>query len=408
MQTLDADPPAVTVGQANADVTGADDTAIQAAVHLAANRGVNTVRIRKGTYLLKNSIVLHSGLTLTGEGDATILKKALDVESPLADDANWYQRVVRVQHPERFPVGCGIALVGTDAKSDDPVFVEATVVGRDGNTLILDRKYLGKNLWLVRGEQKAITAFRHIRAEDQRDITIAGLLLDGGVAPEALVENEGRGGGIFMQNCDRVTIRSVTLRHNNSDAISWQICEHVTVEDCRSEHNCLGMHPGSGSQYTLVRNCAVCNNLNGFYFCWGVQHGCLEHCEISGNQHYGISVGFRDSHNVIRNNRVSDNGEVGVHFRKSRFPHQSPVDDRLEHCRLENNGPAHAPLGIHIQDAPDRIHIAHNTIADSRQSEAGVGIRIEKTVRAVTLEKNTIRGFAKKIVDLREHCPPSD
>ena len=41
-------------------------------------------------------------------------------------------------------------------------------------------------------------------------------------------------GCIFLQDCNRVTIRRVNAR-NNGDGISWQICHDVLVEHCVSK-----------------------------------------------------------------------------------------------------------------------------------------------------------------------------
>ena len=400
MQTLTTRAPELTVGAANADVIGADDVAIQSALHLAKSRGASTVRILKGTYLLKNSIFLPSGIKLLGEGNDTILKKNLFAESPLIEDVNWYQRVVKVKDPGLFPIGGGIRIMGKHITIDSLVHVAATVIGKEDNTLILDRKYLNKNIWLQRGEPKVTTGFPLIWAEDQQDITIADLQLDGGTNLDDIEICEG--GGLSMQNCDRVTVRSIYSHHNNGDGMDWQVCDHVTVENSRFEYSNLGMHPGSGAQHMVVRNCRINNNLHGFFFCWGVQHGLLEDCEMTGNRDYGISVGFHDSHNVIRKNHIHDNGEVGVSFRGGHYPKQSPTDNLVEDNRIKNNGQTDAPFGIHVQAHSDDIRIKNNQITDDRGSDAGVAIKIEETVKTVTMENNTIRGFKEELVDMRK------
>jgi len=401
VQTLKSKTPEVTVGPANAEVVGSDNTAIQSAVHLAGSRRVDTVRVLKGTYRLSNAIRMPSGIKLVGEGDDTILRKDLYVDSVLVEDAGWYQREVVVRDPDLFPVGCGIVISGPAAKKDEDVHVEASVAGKEGNTLILDRAYIGEDFWLVRGEQKVTAGFRHIRMEDQHDVAIADMQLDGGLDAGDLTKEGKPGGGIFMQNCDRVVLRNIYAHHNNCDAISWQICEHVTLEGCRLEYNALGSHPGSGSQYMVVRDCRFRNNVQGFYYCWGVQHGLMENCEVAGSRTCGISIGFRDSHNVIRDCSVHDNGEVGVLFRTSWYPHQSPKNCLLERCRIENNGPPGNPLAIRLQDAAEDIRISNNTITDARGSDAGVAIRIEKTVKSVSIENNTVSGFQREVVDDR-------
>lgn len=401
MQSLAIKSPELTVGATGADVVGTAGVAIQSALHIAAKRNINVVRILKGEYLLKNSIILSQGMTLCGEGEDTILKKDIFSESPLVADANWYQRTVKVKEPHLFPIGCGVRLLGLHCLMDKEMNVRATVIAREDNTLILDRKYLGENLWLTRGTPRVTTQFPLICAEDADDLTVSSLQLDGGL--DSLDPGSRYAAGISLQNCDRISVRNVYAHHLGGDAMDWQICDDVTVEDSRFECcSGLGLHPGSGSQHTRVRNCKVLNNVHGFFFCWGVQYGCLEDCEIAGNGDYGVSVGFRDSHNVIKNNHIHDNSHVGVHFRAAHHHGQSPVDVLVEGNHIENNGPDNAPLGILFEYAPNDIRIIGNEITDNRNAPNGVAIKIEKTVRSVSVEGNNISGFAQDMVDLRQ------
>src|SRR5262245_3496810 len=65
----------VTVGLKEADIVGADQRAIQAAVDYVARLGGGNVRIRAGTYRVRNAVYLQSGVNLIGDGPETILIK---------------------------------------------------------------------------------------------------------------------------------------------------------------------------------------------------------------------------------------------------------------------------------------------------------------------------------------------
>ena len=61
-----------TVQALDADIVGNDQRAIQAAVDHVARLGGGTVRIKAGTYRLRNAVYLQSGVHLIGEGDKTL------------------------------------------------------------------------------------------------------------------------------------------------------------------------------------------------------------------------------------------------------------------------------------------------------------------------------------------------
>ena len=81
----------------------------------------------------------------------------------------------------------------------------------------------------------------------------------------------------------------------------------VSVEGCHShDHAGLGLHPGSGSQRPTIRDNRLENNDIGLFFCWGVRDALAEKNRIEDNRSYGISIGHRDTDNLIRGNEISD------------------------------------------------------------------------------------------------------
>jgi pectin methylesterase-like acyl-CoA thioesterase len=84
----------ITVGTKDADIVGNDQRAIQAAVDHVARLGGGTVRIKAGTYRLRNAVYLQSGVNLIGEGDKTLLIKEPSTTTPLKLDSDWYDQEI--------------------------------------------------------------------------------------------------------------------------------------------------------------------------------------------------------------------------------------------------------------------------------------------------------------------------
>jgi hypothetical protein len=398
---MNTNPPGseITVGIKSADIIGRDERAIQSAIMLARSKNISRVRVLKGIYVCKNSIFLKAGIELTGEGNLTIIRRDTPKFSPLIKSVHHYERIIAVKNPDLFPVGCGIRITGIKRLTQEKISVRATVTAKNGHQLLLDKPYLGENFWLEEGEANVSTLVPLITGENIRDLIVRQLQIDGNIPTRNMVL--GGGDGIYLKNCQRAIIRDVYVHNNNGEAVGFEISHDVTVEKCVVEANALAMHAGSGSLRMHVRHNVIKNNMHGFYFCWGIQQGMLENNEIRGNDTYGISIGFHDSHNTIRQNRIINNGEVGILFRGAHHPGQSPCDNLLESNMLENNGPKNEALGIKITAEADDIKIFSNNILEKRRGRKSVGILIEKTVKAVKMDKNVIRGFKKDISDQR-------
>ena len=78
--------PRISVGHSHADIIGTDNRALQAAVDYVAGLGGGIVEIGEGEYLMRDSLHLHSLVTVRGTKGKTILRKAKGYISPLAID----------------------------------------------------------------------------------------------------------------------------------------------------------------------------------------------------------------------------------------------------------------------------------------------------------------------------------
>ncbi len=372
----------VTVGRADADMTGDSNRVLQAAVDYVANLGGGVVEIGAGEYTMYDSLHLRPHVTVRGVKDKTILRKAKGFASPLAIDGDYGEQQVTLQNPEGFTVGSGIAVWDKGANGFHTTV--ARITGQRENTFSFD-KPLGADCMAANGAQAA-TVFPVVSVYYTEGVRIQNLTIDGN--KQANVPLNGcRGAGIFLYQGFGTVISGCTVRNYNGDGISFQQSNDVTVTDCISEDNAvLGLHPGSGSQRPTVRNCiARRNGTDGLFLCWRVRHGLFEQNTLEQNGQFGISIGHKDSDNILRHNIVRQNKQNGVFFRNETLG-MAPHRNRLEENTIENNGGAE----IRIRGEVNDLVFVKNTIRDT-QDDSAPGFLIEEKVGPVNLQDNTIQ-----------------
>lgn len=379
----------VTVGPGNAELIGTNQKAIQAAVDYVARLGGGTVKLLPGIYRMRNAVYLAGKVRLLGSGNDTILIKEPSVTTKLAKDSDWYDQEVTLADAAGFELGDGVCLRAKKEKGGGEAVIKRTLVARTGNRFLLD-KALRENLWQMH-EATAATLFPIVSGEFIEDAAIENLVLDGNREKNERLDGN-HAGCIFLQDCNRVTIRGVTTRNYHGDGISWQICHDVLVENCTSENNAdLGLHPGSGSQRPVIRNNTVRGNGIGIFFCWGVKYGLAEGNTIERNR-IGISVGHRDTDNLITGNTVKDSKANAVLFRPERGPGFAGHRNRIEGNRLINNGPEDG-AAIEIQGGTEGIQILNNEIKEMRVPAKRVAVRKGPETKGIVLKGNRISGF---------------
>lgn len=361
----------VTVGVKNADIVGSDQRAIQAAVDHVARLGGGTVRIKAGTYRLRNAVYLQTGVHLRGEGSATVLIKEPSVTTPLKLDSDWYDQEITLHDASGFRVGDGVCLRAKDAKTGRQTVIKRTLVARSGSRFKLD-KALRENLWQM-NDATCATLFPLLSGENVNDVRIENLVLDGNRAHNAELDGN-YAGCIFLQDCNRMHISGVIARNNHGDGISWQICHDVVVENCVSENNSgLGLHPGSGSQRPIIRGNTLRGNDIGIFFCWGVKYGLAENNQVEGNR-VGISIGHRDTDNLVTSNTIQGSKVSGLLFRPERGPDFAGHRNRIEKNRFIDNAPEGGAV-IDIQGGTESITISDNEFTETRGGKARVLVR---------------------------------
>lgn len=379
----------VRVGREGADILGADNRALQAAVDYVANLGGGTVHIGPGDYLMRDSLHLRSNVVVRGTGGKTVLRKAGGAASPLAVDGDYGEEQVTLADATGFDVGCGIAV--WDKNSGGFHTTVATITGRRGNVVSISRP-LNADCMAANGA-RAATVFPVVSGVDVDGVRVEHLSVEGG--RDANVNLNGcRGAGIYLYRGFGAVIDHCTVRNFNGDGISFQQSNDVTVTDCVSENNAgLGLHPGSGSQRPTVRGCtARGNGEDGLFLCWRVRHGLFENNFLDANGRNGISIGHKDTDNLLRNNKVTGNGADGVLFRnesEGMAAHRNTLEGNV----IENNGHGGEVAAVRVRGQTRGLVFRNNTMRDTRpgaERRQTTGVRVEKDAGDVTLDGNAI------------------
>ena len=400
MHSLMRERPAITVGLRHADLVGADNRVLQAAVDYVAALGGGTVEVKEGEYLMYDSLHLRPFVTVRGAIGKTVLRKARCASSALALDGDYGEEQVTVANSEGFKVGYGITI--WDNQSGGFHTTVGRITGRSGNTFSFDAPLNAD--CMVANKAQAATVFPIISGYNLEGALLQDLIIDGN-KDQNVALNGCRGGGIFLYRGFGTVIRDCVVRNFNGDGISFQQSNDVRVENCVSEDNTgLGLHPGSGSQRPIVKGCiARRNGEDGLFLCWRVRHGVFEKNILEDNGRFGISIGHKDTDNLLQDNEVRDNHEDGVFFRNE-TEGMAGHRNRLERNIVENNGGQHEASGIRVRGETHDLVFRDNIIRDTRPPEARkqtVGIRIEEGAGAVTLENNQIDA-PTKIEDQRK------
>lgn len=388
----------LTVGPERADLVGTNEKVIQAAVDWVARFGGGTVKILPGVYRFRNAVYLQSRVRILGSGLDSVIVKEPSAAAKLADDSDWFDQEITFADARGFQIGDGICIRVKDPDKGELKVIKRTLVARDGNRFKLDRA-LREDVFL-QGEPKVESLFPLFSGENLADVTIENIALDGNKANNQNLDGN-YAGCIWMQDCNRMTMRKVTARCFNGDGISWQICHDVLVEDCHShDHTGLGLHPGSGSQRSIIRRNRMVGNEQGLFFCWGVRWGLAESNYIEGSRLYGVSIGHHDTDNIIRDNEIRASGAVGILFRKEPEPSFQGNRNCLEKNRIlgltQEQG-----IGVDIQGHTKSIIIRENEIREAQAAGKRVGIRIGPEAEEITLADNRIEGFSQAVLDMR-------
>jgi hypothetical protein len=390
----------LTVGQREGDLNGNDDKIIQAGIEYLHRLGGGTLHVLPGVYNLKNAIYLRPNITLKGSGEQTILRKSASIVAALVRDSDWFEYGVQVADTKGFVPAGGIMLRSKTGPGDWQYDVlRATITTIEGNVIFLDRQ-TKENFWLEK-KATAATIFPILTAENVDDVVIEDIILDGNREENEHI-NGNFSGGVFIQNCNRWQFKNVTSRNYNGDGFSFQVCDDIRFVNCKAINNAdLGFHTGSGSQRSVFQKCLSTGNSQGIYFCWSVSDGLAEDCVLDRNSSYGVSIGHRDTDNIIRRCTIEHNGQVGILFRNEESEFRSGSRNRIVNCIIRDNGSKEQGFGIDIQGKTADIVVQDTRFENAAGKDQNIGIRIGREAKRITLQGNTFENCPVQIKDLR-------
>jgi hypothetical protein len=152
-----------------------------------------------------------------------------------------------------------------------------------------------------------------------------------------------------------------------------------------------------------VRGNTVVGGSVGFFFCWGVRHALVEGNLIQDCD-TGISIGHRDTDNVVRGNTVRRSRQRAILFREHPVALRDPHRNVFEGNLLEDWGQTGECVAIDIQGAPQDVVLGGNHVGDARRRSTRrtrIGIRVGPRVGALRLSGNTYSGVETQVLDLR-------
>ena len=388
----------ITVGPQDADLVGTSEKVIQAAVDSITRWGGGTVKILPGTYKLRNAVYLSSKVRILGSGADSVLLKEPSLTTKVTADSDWFDQELTLDSDLGFQVGDGICIRAKNPHHTGSTVLKRTLVAKSGKRFKLDRP-LRENVWRM-GTPTVSTLFPIFSGDNVHDIVIENITLDGNKANNENLDGN-YAGCVFLQDCNRVVMRKIDAVNYNGDGLSWQICHDCVVEDCHSHgHTGLGLHPGSGSQRpVMVRNRLEGNSI-GIFFCWGVKFGLAEENTIVGNSTVGVSIGHRDTDNIVRKNVIRDSGISGVLFRPERGEGFSGDRNLITGNTITNSGPANG-VAIDVQGYTNAIQLIGNELRETRAPEQRIALRFGEHAGKIESHENSLNGFAQELVDQR-------
>jgi parallel beta-helix repeat protein len=341
--------------------------------------------------------------------------------SPLLKDADIGQKEVTPRDPSLFRVGMGI-VCRDNVLSNEMVTKPLTITRIENGVLYLNGyiefEFTADYELPAKGGNAALIAniFPLVYGYEVENVIIDGLTIDSKVDP-----NPGwtdvRTGGIFLDRTKHCLIRDVKSINAQGDGILIISSEHTTVEDCEASFNTYhGIHPGSHSPWTIVRRCNIHHNgSDGLYICWGVReseftdnimyyNGIREETNFPDHgKRNGISIGHKDTDNLIARNHIYQNAKDGIHFRlktEANGAHRNIIRENI----IENNGlPGQVDrgCGIFVSGITHDLTIENNIIRETRSGSERLqknALHLEPGVTRVLMRNNEIGGHPEAAV----------
>lgn len=306
----------MTVVQIEPQHTTSPTAGIQEAIDALPDAG-GTVVIPAGRHLVRRSIQPRSGVTLRGEGAATVLTRRAPVAFNLTATCGENADTVAVDSVDGLQVGDEVNLFDTTQGGwhgrqfvihaiDGTTLRGAIVAGSPKRTYAPENGAAGRH------------DFPMIYVDECNDVTIESLTIDGGDHGYTPADSASfTCAAVHTATANNLRVDRVTVKGWPADGISVQrgrgaTVTHCLVEDCLSH----GLHPGTHLTESVWTNNISRRNRAGFYFCVGVRHAVVTDNLFVDNRGCGIdNLGDPDRDNVVQGNIIARNGLYGIEGR---------------------------------------------------------------------------------------------
>jgi hypothetical protein len=402
----------LTVGPSKADVLGLDDDAVQTALDAVAFAGGGSVHLLAGEYILQNAVRLHSNIRLSGVPGKTVLRMGPPAWSALAVDADIGEREITPADSSPFRVGMGVCL--RDAEKPHVMSNAPLAVIRIADGTLYTNDYIVHD-FSAESEGTVVSYHPLVWVRGAHNVEISDLVLDG--QPEDPHGLEAiRSSTLCLERCEDVRVQRVHARRCQGDGICCITSRKVSIEECEAEGNVeYGVHLGSHSPECRVSGCRIHHNgADGLYLCWGVRRGEFTENGIHHNGHIkirsGISIGHKDTDNLISGNHIFRNFKHGIAFRE-KTEANGAHRNVLRRNTIEDNGSAGSPgCGIYVSGVTHDILLERNTVRRTagRKTHQQNGLYLAAGVSRVQMRGNRMSGHPGAAVVDESGSPEND
>lgn len=389
----------ITVGASGAQIEGLSHSSIQAAMDRLADAGGGVVELSEGTFDLRDTLRLRSGVTLRGQGSSTVLRKCDGVRCAISVDLDWVTQRVTIEDSSGFEPGMGVT-IGDDRWAHQGNEIVATIARKSGNTLEFDQVMRGPAMANRNGY--ILTGFPLLWGAGVTNVGIERLVLDGNPARNFLHPDAWKLSGIYLDEVRQAVIRDCEVREIVGFGCFVLNCADVALTGCRVSDCALeGVHVGSTRGFSL-RHCRIEGNAvrmegrGGVYLCFLAIEGVYEDNEILNNNGPGIIIGYRDRDNLFIRNVIRGNRPTGIalgaQFRGDTYRTYGNV---FRDCVIEDNGDAQEGFGVHISGDAHHTRLERCVIRDTRsegRKQQRVGLHVGPEVQDVNAVECRIEG----------------
>lgn len=286
----------------------------EAVDHLKPDGG--TIILSPGTYKIRKSIVLFSGVYITGNGEYSVIEREDScIQKPLLSAGREGDTEIKLNDTDGFFKGGEITIFSNTFSGFNSGVALITEVKE--KSLKLDRP-LRKN-FLPENKAAVLNFFPAFTATKGENIRIENLTIDGKMKQGVDYHGDFVYSAIHLVHVFNVIIDKVTIRRYPGDGFSLQGGGNSSVTNCLAEYNLgNGFHPGTtitGS--TWSQNTSRFNGGDGLYFCYNVKYATVSDNHFYNNKMNGIGdLGkggeFGDQMNVVSGNFIYNNGKAGI------------------------------------------------------------------------------------------------